>query len=69
MILNLEAKKAVDSSEHLRTLGAATKKRARSAACLVRQMEAHGWIQHNSDRHEGRAVFIQRNEAESRLSW
>jgi DNA-binding MarR family transcriptional regulator len=26
---------------------------------LVRQMEAHGWIQRNSDRHDGRAVSIQ----------
>ena len=25
---------------------------------LVRQMEAHGWIQRNSDRHDGRAVLI-----------
>jgi DNA-binding MarR family transcriptional regulator len=26
---------------------------------LVRQMEAHGWVQRNSDRHDGRAVLIQ----------
>jgi DNA-binding MarR family transcriptional regulator len=25
---------------------------------LVRQMEAHGWIQRNSDCHDGRAVLI-----------
>src|SRR5260370_7882287 len=25
---------------------------------LVRQMEAHGWIQRNSDRHDGRAVLL-----------
>jgi len=25
---------------------------------LVRQMEAHGWIRRNSDRHDGRAVLI-----------
>jgi DNA-binding MarR family transcriptional regulator len=25
---------------------------------LVRQMEAHGWVQRNSDRHDGRAVLI-----------
>jgi DNA-binding MarR family transcriptional regulator len=25
---------------------------------LVRQMEAHGWIQRNFDRHDGRAVLI-----------
>ena len=25
---------------------------------LVRQMEAHGWIQRNLDRHDGRAVLI-----------
>jgi DNA-binding MarR family transcriptional regulator len=25
---------------------------------LVRQMEAHGWIQRNSDHHDGRAVLI-----------
>jgi DNA-binding MarR family transcriptional regulator len=25
---------------------------------LVRQMEAHGWIQRNSDRHDGRAHLV-----------
>ena len=25
---------------------------------LVRQMEAHGWIQRNSDHHDGRAVLL-----------
>jgi DNA-binding MarR family transcriptional regulator len=25
---------------------------------LVRQMQAHGWIQRNSDRHDGRAVSV-----------
>jgi DNA-binding MarR family transcriptional regulator len=25
---------------------------------LVRQMEAHGWLQRNADRHDGRAVLI-----------
>jgi DNA-binding MarR family transcriptional regulator len=31
----------------------------KSTVCrLVRQMEAHGWIQRNSDRHDGRTVLV-----------